>query len=333
MGVQPGGCNVRVVDSSTRARLRLLCAIPLAALCIAGLRASAQPAARTPEGQPDLQGMWLNDTATPLERPAEFAGKASLTDQEARDYEKRYQLERTTALSRGDPAFELALAGDLDTYEPGRLLSGNRTSLITDPADGRVPALTPAAQQRAADRAAQLKVHSAENPEDFPNAERCLVVGNSAGPPMLPVFYNNDVQIVQTRGYVTIQVEMIHEARVIPLDGRAHLPSSIRKWTGDSVGRWEGDTLIVDTTNFSPNTTFRGSGPGLHVVERFSLVTPDTLRYQFTVDDPASFVRPWTAESVLTRTNGRMFEYACHEANYSLTNMLRGARLAEHEGR
>jgi hypothetical protein len=192
-----------------------------------------------------------------------------------------------------------------------------------------VPALIPGAQQRFSERNERLKVHYLENPEDFTFAERCLIVANTSAPPMLPAFYNNNVQIVQTRDYVTIVSEMIHDVRIIPLNRRAHLPAGIGQWKGDSIGHWDGDTLVVDTTNFTDKTTLRGSGTALHVVERFSLGDPDTLKYQFTIDDPGAFVRSWSGESVMTRTDDRMFEYACHEANESLPIMMRGARFDE----
>ncbi|HEX7797909.1 MAG TPA: hypothetical protein VF456_26285 [Vicinamibacterales bacterium] len=275
--------------------------------------------------------MWLNDTATPLERLRDWADKATLTDAEAREYEKRYQLDRTVALTRDTPEFELDVAGDLDTYVPGRLLPGNRTSLITDPADGRVPALTAEAQRRLTTQAERQNGHYAEGPENFTFAERCLIVANTSIPPMMPAFYNNTVQVVQTRDYVMIVSEMIHDVRIIPLNRRSHLPSTIGQWKGDSIGRWDGETLVVDTTNFSGKTTLRGSGAGLHVVERFTLSNANTLKYQFTIEDPSSFARPWSGESQMTRTNDRMFEYACHEANQSLTNTLRGARFSEKE--
>jgi hypothetical protein len=282
--------------------------------------------------RPDLQGMWLNDTATPLERPAAFADKAFVTAEEAREYERGYLLDRTLAISL-DKDFELDAAGDLDTYDPGHLLPGGRTSMVVDPADGRVPALTPEGRQRLEERTEHLTQHYAENPEDLRNADRCLVVGNSSVPPMLPVFYNNLVQIVQTDDAVMILSEMIHDVRIIALNGRRHLPPAIRQWKGDSVGRWEGDTLVVDTTNFTDNTPLRGSSRSLHVIERFTPATRDTLTYRFTIDDPASFVRSWTAESLMTRTGDPMFEYACHEANYSMFDVLRGARYREKTGR
>ncbi len=303
------------------------------ALCLLAFLAQVSPASsqtrRTPDGHPDLQGLWLNDTATPLERPAALAGRASFTPEEAAAYEQRYQIDRTVALSRNKD-FELdASASDLDTYEPGKLLPGGRTSMITDPPSGLVPPLTTEAAQRFRERNQHLETHYAENPEDLRPAERCLIVANAYVPPLLPAFYNNTLQIVQTREAVVILSEQIHDARVISLTRRTHLPAAIQPWAGDSIGRWEGDTLIVDTTNFSPRTTLRGSGTGLHVVERFSLKDGNTLRYQFTIDDPASFTRPWSGDSEMGRTDGPLFEYACHEGNYSMSNILSGARFQE----
>jgi hypothetical protein len=306
------------------------CAV--AAMLIVGEQLSAQATGRTADGHPDLQGLWLNDTATPLERPLSVAGRSSFTDAEAREYEQRYQLDRTVAISR-NKAFELDAAADLDTYEPGHVLPGGRTSMITDPADGRVPALTLQAQRLQEERTAHLDQHYAENPEDLPNAERCLTIGNAAVPPLLPVFYNNTVQIVQTTDYIVIVSEMIHDARVVAMDGRPHLPAAIQQWKGDSIGRWEGDTLIVDTTNFTAKTPFRGSSSAMHLIERFSLRGADTLIYQFTIEDPETFVRSWSADSAMSRTGGVMFEYGCHEANYSMSNVLRGGRFTEQRNR
>ena len=290
--------------------------------------ASAQSTHRTPDGHPDLQGLWLNNTATPLERPNDAQGRTAFTDAEAKDYESHYQLDRTVAISR-NKAFELDAAGDLDTYEPGHLLPGNRTSMITDPADGRVPALTPDARRRVTEHAEYLDTHYADNPEDLTFAERCLIVANTSAPPLMPAFYNNTLQIVQTPDAVVIVSEQIHDTRVISLRRREHLPASIRRWSGDSIGHWEGETLVVDTTNFTTKTSLRGSGPGLHIVERFSLGDANALTYAFTIDDPASFTRTWTASSQLTRTDDLMFEFACHEANYSMGYILSGARFSE----
>jgi hypothetical protein len=201
--------------------------------------------------------------------------------------------------------------------------------LVVDPADGRVPPLTPGAQKTAAARAA-LSRRPPEGPEDLGLPERCLL-WPTAGPPMLPSAYNNNYQIVQTPGYVMILVEMIHDARVIPLDGRPHLPASVRQWMGDPRGHWEGETLVVDTTNFTSKTHFRGSNENLHVVERFTRSGPNTILYQFTVEDPVSFTKPWAGEVPLTKSEGPIYEYACHEGNYSMTNILKGTRLQERE--
>jgi hypothetical protein len=320
-----------MTDRRWRALLRVM-SVVCALLVVSTPALVAQTrAAANRDGHPDLEGTWLNDTATPLERPAGFNG-ATFTAAEAQAYEQRYQLDRTIALSR-NKEFELDAAGDLDTYEPGHVLPGGRTSMITDPPDGKVPALTAEAQRRLADRTRHLNEHYAENPEDFPNAERCLIIGNSSVPPLMPAFYNNTLQIVQTRDAVVIVSEMIHDVRIIPLNRRTHLPASVRLWKGDSIGRYEGDTLVVDTTNFTDRTPFRGSGDSLHLVERFRLSAPDTLEYQFTVDDSASFTRSWSAQSQMARTDDRMFEYACHEANYSITNVLRGGRFREKNAR
>jgi hypothetical protein len=300
-------------------------------LCIAGCQASHvsaqthptardQPNAprRPPAGQSDISGYWLNNTATPLERPQAFADRAFFTDAEAREYERHYLKDRAPALERQ--------VND-EPMEPGRVLPNKRTSLIVDPANGKVPALTPDAQQRAADRARHVRDHPADGPEDLPLPSRCLILG--AGPPMMPVFQNNNVFIVQTETNVVILNEMMHDVRVIPLDSRPHLPVSIRQWKGDARGRWEGPTLVVETMNFTNRTPFQGSGEGLRVVERFRRIDANTLQYEFTIDDPASFTAPWSASSIMAKTNGPMYEYACHEGNYSLVNMLRGARSQE----
>lgn len=285
---------------------------------------------RTPDGRPNFQGTWLNNTATPLERPKQFADKEFFTEDEAKAYEKSgYQVDRLLAAVKGD-RFELDAAGsDIATYEPGHVLANRRTSLIVDPTDGHIPALTPDAQRRAAERVVRYEGHHADGPENLSNGDRCLAVQNTAVPPLLPMFYNNHLQFVQNGTHVAIVSEMIHDARIIPLSGRPHLPSTVTQWLGDSVGHWEGDTLVVDTTNFTDQTPFRGSGPKLHLTERFTLTDPNTITYRFTVDDPESFVRSWSAESAFTRTGEPMFEYACHEGNYSMQAILNGARAAE----
>jgi hypothetical protein len=191
-----------------------------------------------------------------------------------------------------------------------------------------VPPLTPDAQQRIAERAANAKGREFDGPESRGIQERCIVWGNE-GPPMLPPGYNSYLQIVQTPAYVAILQEMIHDARVIPLDGRPHAPQGIRRWLGDSRGRWEGDTLVVDTTNFTDKTNFRGSRENLHVVERFTRLDDNTIRYGFTVDDPATWTKAWSAELPLVKDKGPIYEYACHEANYGMPNNLKGARATE----
>lgn len=287
------------------ARTLALATIAAALVIAASPRLSAQRTARTPNGRPDLQGIWLNNTATPLERLKDFADRAFFNEEEAREYEKHYLLDRAVAANIDNP-FELAVGADVDAMEPGHVLRNRRTSLIVDPPDGRIPALTPEGRRRLIEQAQQLKPYSAENPEELRLGERCLMIaGSPVGPPMLPVFYNNNIQIVQTEHDVMILTEMIHDARVISLDRRAHLPAKLRQWKGDSIGRWQGDALIVDTTNFTDKTTLRGSGSELHVVERFALTDANTLTYQFTIDDPASFVRRGPRRARCRRPTGR----------------------------
>jgi hypothetical protein len=285
---------------------------------------------RTADGHPDLQGIWSNAVITPLERPAELAGKPVLTEQEAAAYEKQ-MLERNNVDRREEVGTDLdvARAYNESWWDRGtKVVKSRRTSLIVDPPDGRIPPLTPEAQRHAADRAEARQLHPADGPEDRALNERCILT-NTTGPPMLPGPYNNNYQIVQTPGSVVIFNEMIHETRTIPLDGRPHLPKNIRQWKGDSIGHWEGDTLVVDTTNFTDKTNFRGSGENLHLVERFTRADANTLLYEFTVDDPASFTRPWTAAIASTKTEGPIFEFACHEGNYGMRGLLSAARAEE----
>jgi len=296
------------------------------------LRPAAAPQPAVPkaaDGHPDLQGNWSFATVTPLERPADLAGKERLTPEEAEEYAKR-AIERNDA-DRRTPgtAGDVALAYNNFWYDRGTKTVGTmQTSLIVDPKDGRLPATTPGGQQAAAARA-EVRRRNTEGPEERSLAERCLLF--NAGPPLLPGPYNNNLQIVQTKDYVVIAIEMIHDTRVVPLDGRAHLPPHVRHWLGDPRGRWEGNTLVVDSTNFSDKTAFRGTDRNLHLVERFTRVDADTLHYEFTIDDPTAFTKPWTVSLPFRRFDELIYEYACHEANYAMEGMLKAARMSERD--
>jgi hypothetical protein len=321
----------------------------LPAITVAGqtaARAGAAPAAskwtpaRTADGHPDLQGTWDFRTVTPLERPAELAGKEFLTAEEAAEYERRMvaardaDANRDKSTSRGiingtQATADVALAYNDFWWDRGtRVVSSRRTSLIIDPPDGRIPPLTPEAIKRLAGMDV-ARERPAEGPEDRSVAERCIL-GFNSGPPMVPGGYNQNVQIIQAPGYVVIANEMVHSARIVPLDGRPH--GSARQWVGTSRGRWEGDTLVVETKNFLRETALRGSSPAMHLIERFTRVAADTLLYEFTVTDPTTWTRPWTAQIPMTRTDELIYEYACHEANYGMTNLLKAARVVEKEG-
>ena len=290
--------------------------------------AKAWTAPRTADGRPDLTGTWSNASLTPFERPKEFAGREFFTEEEAAEYTKTV-LDQSNRDRRGATRQEdVNGAYNEAWFDRGTKVGSNlRTSIVVDPPDGRVPPLAPEAREAAAVRAA-VQQRPPEGPEDFGLPVRCIL-WPTAGPPMVPGPYNNNYQIVQTRDYVAIDVEMIHDVRIIPLDGRPHLPSAIRQWMGDSVGHWEGDTLVVDTTNFTDKTHYRGSDRNLHVVERFTRTGADTIQYRFTIDDPTAFTRPWTGEIIMSKAAGPLYEYACHEGNYSLANMLGAARAQE----
>ncbi len=301
----------------------------IAAMGLGGLLLQAQ---RTPDGHPDLQGIWTNVTRTPLERPEEFRGKPFLTEQEATAFEHRILTQGNRDRRDGDPEADVARAYNELFFDQGDKLSriGGRipTSIIIDPPDGRIPPLTPEGRARVDAVRAYARLHPADRAQDRSLTERCIYWA-TAGPPMLPGPYNNLYQVYQSRGTVTILSEMIHEPRIIPLDGRPHLPSAIRLWTGDSRGHWEGDTLVIETTNFNDKTRFRGSSENLKVTERLTRVDAKTILYRFTVDDPATFTKAWTGELPLTAAAGPIFEYACHEGNQSLVDILAGARAAE----
>ncbi len=308
--------------------------------------AAAKPknwtAPRTPDGHPDLQGVWTNATLTPMERPAVFAGKPTVTEAEARAYEKN-DLETNDIDKPDAPLLAAAGSGSGPTAVGGynnlfmdrgsqlaKVDGVKRTSLIVDPPDGKVPPLTAAAKERNAARVPGFGRF--DTVKDRPLAERCILgFGSTSGPPMLPVLYNNNYQIVQTADTVMILVEMDHDVRVVRMNG-THVPGTVRQWLGDSIGHWEGDTLVVDTTNFTDQTRFRGSSENLHVIERFTRVDANTILYKVTIDDPATFTKAWTLQYPFLATAGPVYEYACHEGNYAMTDILGGARKTEAKG-
>jgi hypothetical protein len=298
---------------------------------------------RTAAGQPDLQGVWANDAATPIERPAVLAGRAALTDAELAALKKRAD---ELFSGDGDAAFLDALyttaLSDAKTYKSNDGGTGNynqfwlanrwfdhRTSLIVDPSDGKLPAYTPEAAARQKLAAERRKTRPADGPEDRNSFERCL---NTPDWPNLLAGYNTNYQILQIPGYVVIFQELIHDTRIIPIDSRPHVGKNVRLMLGDPRGRWEGDTLVVDTTNFSRLSNLRGASENLHLVERFSRVAADTLQYEFTATDPTTWTRPWTARILLKASRDRLFEYACHEGNLGLPGILSGHRAQEKKG-
>jgi hypothetical protein len=299
----------------------------------------SKPAAslpRTPDGRPNLEGIWTNNTLTPLERPADLRDTPTLTEQAAAAYEKQVVTGRNRDRRDSDPEVDVGRAYNELFFDQGarlaRIGGTIRSSIIVDPPDGRIPPLTPEAQKRLDAAREHARLHPADRAQDRSLTERC-VFWATAGPPMLPGPYNNTYQIYQMTDYVAVLSEMIHETRIIPLDGsgagRPHLPPGVRKWTGDSRGHWEGDTLVIDTTNFTDKTNFRGADENLHVVERITRVSPDAMLYKFTIDDPTAFTKPWTGELPLTAAPGPIYEYACHEGNYAIVDILAGARADE----
>jgi hypothetical protein len=285
---------------------------------------------KTADGKPDLQGFWTNITITPLERPADLAGKQFFTPQEATDYEKQ-TVQRNNADRRDGAGTDADVGKAYNDFwwdRGTKVVSTLRTSLIIDPPDGKVPALTADAQKRQADARAAARGHANDGPENRALTERCIL-WPTAGPPMLPSFYNNNYQIVQGPGYVMILVEMIHDVRIIPTDGRPHLPADVRQWMGDPRGHWEGNTLVVETTNFSTKANFRGSDENMKLIERFTRTGPNSLIYEFTVNNPTAFTKPFTGQIPMYPAQGPIMEYACNEGNYAMTGMLGGARAEE----
>ena len=302
---------------------------------------SAPVAPRTPDGRPDLSGVWDFRTVTPLERPDELADKEFLTEEEVAAYAAERvrannadldrEAKKQTTTARGQvngtrESTDLALAYNDFWWDRGRdVVETRRTSLVIDPPDGRIPALTDAAAERAAERI-RVNQRPTEGPQDRPLGERCIT-GFNSGPPMLPAAYNMNVQIFQTADHVVLLNEMVHNARIIPLDGSD--PGPVPMWTGVSRGHWEGDTLVVETGNFLRETSFRNSSKNLHLVERIQRLSEDTLVYTFTVSDPTTWTQPWTVELPMRRSDLPIFEYACHEGNYGMEGTLSGARAIE----
>ena len=297
---------------------------------------------RTADGKPDLQGYWANNNATPLERPKELAGRATLTDEEVAAMKKKAHelFGGKEDAAFGDSVFLATLANVQGTKTGFKSTDGgtgdyssvwtverdwdNRTSLITDPPDGRIPAMTAEAQKRRRDALAATQ-RLAAGPEDRSLSERCITYGS----PQLTEGYQSYYQLVQTPTSVAIMTEMIHDVRVISLDGRPHAPAAVRQWLGDSRGHWEGDTLIIDTTNYKPRAFMSVSSDKLHVTERLSLSGPETLKYEITIDDPDVWTKPWSLMIPLRHSPNRVFEYACHEGNEGLAGILAGARAEE----
>ena len=306
---------------------------------------------RTPDGRPDLQGFWTTQTFTPLERPEHLAGQEFFTEEEAAALHQQLTAEGVDPSARGPINLEDAEDREKSLYQTNRDpsyvhydneiwlrtpvpkgLSSRRTSLITDPPDGRVPPRTPEAEQRAAAaREARRQGGAFDGYETRPLLERCLVWPHN-GPPMMPTAYNDIHQIFQTPDHVVVFTELTNNSpRIIPLDSRPPISEKIRQYPGDSRGHWEGDTLVVETTHFTDKTRFRGSGAALHVVERFTRVDADTVLYEFTVDDPTYWTSPWSAEIPMVKTEGPMFEYACHEGNYDIRHILEIYRNLERQ--
>ena len=283
---------------------------------------------------PGFDGIWNSATATPLERPLSLKDKAFFTPQEAAEWERQF-VERNQETPPDANAKNTGTGTYNTVYREfgTRTVKTLRTSIVTDPADGRIPALTPAAAEIKRRRVDGMK--SAASAEDLGLQDQCLAF-LTAGPPMLPYSYNSNYQILQTKDAFVVHSEMLHDARIIHLDGRRHVPPEIRLWLGDSIGRWEDATLVVDTTNFNDGGGFYGDAGGnfgwdrnLHVVERISLLDAGTLLYRFEIEDATAFTKPWKGELTMSRSTGPIYEYACHEANYSLVNLLRGYRASE----
>ena len=321
----------------TRCQRHALAFLVMLAAVAAAVPAAAQTAEapRTAWGAPDLQGVWDFRSLTPMERPADLADQETFTEEEAASFSEEVIRDQSRDLSDADAE---AATGRVVPYNDfwfdwGSTVTTDRTSLIVDPPDGRMPGLTQAAERRRAARAAaQAGVGRDEIPpggwiDDLSAPVRCIL-GFNQGPPMTPSAYNNNMQLFQTEEHVVILNEMIHDARIVPIDGRPDLAPDIRQWTGSSRGYWDGDTLVVETAN-RRDASFRGATRDLHLTERFTRANADTLVYEVTLDDPRTWTRPWTFMVPMVRNEGEVYEYACHEGNYYMANMLHGLRAAE----
>ena len=314
--------------------------IVLAAVVFLPLALEAQrpaPAAqtlRTDWGHPDLQGIWDRHSITPLERPENVGGREFFTEKEIADLERQALVTNTDEARQEDKARDVGTAYNDFWWDRATRVTSKRTSLVVDPADGKVPPLTPEAVGRAKQESSRAVGslgtggRGADSPEDRSLWERCITQGT---PRLAAGAYNANMQIIQSPDYVVILHEQIHEARIVPLSNRPHLPANLQLWLGDSRGHWEGDTLVVETTNFSDKTNFRGSTTGLRMVERIRRTDANTLDYRVTFSDPTTWTKPWTVAMPMPKTKGEIYEYACHEGNYGLKGILAGARIEEKE--
>lgn len=333
--------NVRRTGEAIRLLTLIVFITPLVGTSTAAQNEDWTPP-RTTDGKVNLEGIWANNAATPLERPDSLGDKTTFTDDEVTRLRQTAQrlFGGADDAAFGDGVFNAVLAnieknvsrdGETGNYSSVWMVDRefeNRTSLITDPPNGKLPARTSKAEARLAAAAARRREHPADGPEDLSRQVRCITYGvpRVGG---LGAGYNSYYQINQTPNYVVMLSEMIHDARVIPISAMPHVHESIRQWHGDSRGHWEGDTLVVETTNFSPKTGYHGAAENLHLVERFQVAGPETLHYEITATDPTSWTRPWTAMAPLSRSKDTLFEYACHEGNIGMAGILAGARVQE----
>ena len=311
-----------------------------AAVGLSSAPAAAQDAPRTAWGAPDLQGVWDFRTITPLERPEALGEQAFLTEEEAANLEQEV-IERNVELA-SRAARRTSVTESVDRGEEGapgfynnfwldrgtRTVGTRRTSLVVDPPNGRLPELSLAGRERTTARRDYLREHPADSWLDRSAFDRCIL-GFNAGPPITPGGYNQNLQVFQTPDHVVLITEMVHTVRVVPLDGRLSLPGHVRQWSGDSRGRWEGDTLVIETSHFNDQRRWRGTTRNMTLVERLTRVDADTLAYEYTVDDPETWTRPWTASIPMRRSDEPLYEYACHEGNYSMPGILGGHRADE----